>query len=141
MATDDKVIGCHYRDNMIQSFIHTSDNANLYFHEDQYRLSVLVHPEFKKAYEGSTDADPYYQEKYSYLKYHGFFAKPKIAVFRTMEESAVRENIINTKQIVFEATDSCNLNCMYCVFGEMYEGFDERSDDKINTRNAIKLLK
>jgi uncharacterized protein len=126
---------------MIQSFIHTSENDNLYIYDDQQRLSMLVHPEFEKAYKQSTDINPYYLRKYTYLKDYGFFAEPKLADFRTLEESTVREGLINTKQIVFEATDSCNLSCTYCAFGEIYEGYDARNYKKINTRYAINLLK
>jgi uncharacterized protein len=127
---------------MIQSFIHKSENDNLYVYDDQHRLSILVHPEFKKAYEKSMDTNLYYLKKYAYLRDHGFFAEPKRTDFRTLEESMVRDNIINTKQVVFEATDSCNLNCTYCGLGELYDGFDERTGKKkINTRYAINLLK
>lgn len=126
---------------MIQSFIHTSENENLYIYDDQHRLSMLVHPEFEKVYKKMGDADSYYLEKYAYLKTYGFFAKPKIADFIPLEESVVKDNIINTHQIVFETTDSCNLNCTYCALGEFYEGFDERIDKKINTHYAINLLK
>ncbi|MDR2913847.1 MAG: radical SAM peptide maturase [Tannerella sp.] len=126
---------------MIQSFIHTSENENLYIYDDQHRLSMLVHPEFEKAYKEATDANSYYLKKYTYLKDYGFFAKPKLADFRVLDELTVKENIINTKQIVFEVTDSCNLNCTYCALGELYEGYDRRSGRKINTRYAINLLK
>jgi len=126
---------------MTQSFIHKSDNNNLYLYDDQHRLSLLAHPEFEKAYEKARDVDPYYLKKYTYLKEYGFFAKAKLVDFITLDESVVRENIINTKQIVFEATDSCNLNCTYCALGELYEGYDERTGKRINTHNAIQLLK
>lgn len=126
---------------MIQSFIHTSENSNLYIYDDQHRLSILVHPEFEKAYEEKKHIDPYYLKKYAYLKAHGFFAKPQCADFITLKDSMVEENIINTKQIVFEVTDSCNLNCTYCAFGELYEGFDERCGKEMNIQYAINLLK
>ncbi len=126
---------------MIQSFIHTSENDNFYLYNDQYRLSMLVHPEFEKAYEHSTDADPYYLKKHAYMRTHGFFSEPKLADFRTLEESMVKENISHIKQVTFEATDSCNLNCTYCALGELYEGFNERTGKEINTRYAINLLK
>ena len=123
------------------SFIYKSENDNLYIYDDQYRLSVLMHPEFEKAYKKSTDVDSYYLKKYSYLRDFGFFSNPKLSNFITLDESMVRDNIINTQQIVFEATDSCNLNCMYCGVGELYEGYDERTGKKINIRYAINLLK
>ena len=126
---------------MIQSFVHSSESNNLYLYIDRHRLSMPVHPEFEKAVEKSKDADVYYLKKVAYMEEHGFFAEPEPTGFRALEESVVRHNIANTKQIVFEATDSCNLNCTYCALGELYEGYDERTDKKINTRYAINLLK
>lgn len=126
---------------MIQSFIHTSENNNSYIYDDQYRLSILVHPELKKACEKVTEVDPYYLKKYVYLRNHGFFAKPKLAEFRMLEEPMVVDNLVNTKQVVFEVTDSCNLNCTYCSLGELYKGVDERKGKKMNVDYAINLLK
>lgn len=125
----------------MQPFIHKSDNGNLYIYDDRYRLSMLVHPEFNKVYKKLKSVDPYYVKKYAYLRQYGFFEKSKFSNFRTLEESVVEENIIHVKQIVFEVTDSCNLKCTYCAFGELYDGFDERTKKKINTRYAINLLK
>jgi uncharacterized protein len=104
-------------------------------------MSMLAHPEFEKAFEKSKDCKPYYLKKYAYLKDHGLLDNSKLADFRTLRESTVIDNLVNVQQVVFEATDSCNLNCTYCGFGEMYEVYDERVGKKINTRNAINLLK
>jgi uncharacterized protein len=125
----------------MQSFLHTSENGNFYIYDDQLRLSLLVHPEFEKACEKSTCADPYYSQKYAYLGRYGFFKGPKFADFRVLEESVVRDNIIHARQIVFETTDCCNLKCLYCAQGELYEGIDERKGRRINTHYAINLLK
>ena len=126
---------------MIQSFIFKSENNNLYIYDDQSRLSILINPELEKVYNELTDSDPYYLKKYEYLKSHGFFEKSKLVDFRMLEASMIKDNIVNTQQIVFEVTDSCNLKCTYCALGELYEGFDERNGKKINTRYAINLLK
>lgn len=125
---------------MIRSFFCTSENKNIYIYDDQSRLSMLAHPELKKASEKSTDVDPYYLKKYAYLKVHGFFTKPKPTEFAVLEESIVEDNIKNIRQVVFEVTDSCNLSCTYCAFGELYDGYDERISKKIDTRKAIQLL-
>jgi Arylsulfatase regulator (Fe-S oxidoreductase) len=126
---------------MIQSIFHTTENNNMYIYDNQSRLSILVHPELEKVHEKSTKTQSYYLKKYEYLKKHGFFENSKLVEFRTLEEFMVRENIRNVKQVVFETTDSCNLNCTYCALGELYEGVDERVHKKINTHYAINLLK
>ena len=126
---------------MIQSLIHTTENNNSYIYDDQSRLSILIHPEIKKAHKKTTDADPYYLGKYAYLSNHNFFSKPKLANFGTLEESMVKATTMQVRQIVFEVTDCCNLNCSYCAFGELYEGFDARNFKNINIQYAIILLK
>ena len=126
---------------MIQSLIHTTENNNSYIYDDQSRLSILIHPELIKAHEKSTDAKPYYLGKYAYLSNHNFFSKPKSANFGTLNESMVKNSFIQARQIVFEVTDCCNLNCSYCAFGELYEGFDTRNFKNINTQYAINLLR
>jgi uncharacterized protein len=102
---------------------------------------MLVHPEFRKAYEELGDVDLYYSRKYKYLKKYNFFSTPLITNFGTVNESMIKESIVQTPQIVFEVTDFCNLSCLYCGFGELYEGFDVRNTKNINTHNAIKLIK
>jgi uncharacterized protein len=102
---------------------------------------MLIHPEFRKAYEKSTEVDPYYLGKYGYLKNHDFFSNFKSVNLETLNELMVKEAIIQTPQITFEVTDFCNLKCSYCGFGELYEGFDERNAKNIDALYAIKLLK
>lgn len=126
---------------MIQSLIHTTENDNSYIYDDQRRLSVLVHPELRKVREKSTTIDPYYIEKYAYLQEHGFFTETKVAKFETVTESMVTEGIIQNSQIVFEVTDSCNLSCTYCGYGDLYEVFDVRNHNNIKIRSAKKFLK
>ncbi len=126
---------------MNQSLIHSTENGNLYIYDNQRRLSMLVHPEFENAFTKSPNGDPYYLKKYAYLKNHGFFANLNHTDFIPLEESMVRENIVNTKQIVFEVTDSCNLKCTYCALGDLYDAVDERMGKKINAHYAINLLK
>lgn len=126
---------------MFKTLIHTSENDNLYIYNHQSKLSILVHPDFRKAYEGSADADPYYIKKYEYLKKHNFFSTVDPINFGKIDESVIKNNIAQVPQIVFETTDFCNLNCSYCVFGDFYEEFDVRNQKMINIDHAIILLK
>ena len=43
-------------------------------------------------------------------------------------------------QLVFEVTDACNLKCEYCVFGELYSGFDERLSRNLSFENAKAVI-
>jgi uncharacterized protein len=126
---------------MIESFIHTTENSNMYLYDDRQRLSLLIHPEIAKVHGKSAEVDPDYVKKYTYLNQHGFFDKPQLAQFGMIDETMIRESIVQSQQIVFEVTDECNLNCTYCGYGELYEGYDARNHQKINTRYAINLLK
>lgn len=126
---------------MIKTLLHKTEKGNLYIYDDESRLSMLAHPNFENAYKKSDNADPYYLKKYDYLKNHGFFTNPKLPEFATLDESVVIDNIVNARQIVFETTESCNLNCTYCGLGEIYDITDERKEKKINEENAITFLK
>lgn len=126
---------------MIQTFIHSTVNSNYYIYDDQRRLSLLIHPEIKKAHEQSQNVDPYYLKKYAYLKKNGFFTESTIPQFKTVDETDVLDSIIQTTQIVFEVTDSCNLNCVYCGYGKLFQVTDNRGHNNLHIENAIKLLK
>lgn len=126
---------------MIKSIIYSTESNNSYLYDAKHFFSMLMHPELEKAHEKSIDVDPYYLKKYAYLKEHNLFGESEPAVFETaLDESIIKENIIQTSQIVFETTDHCNLNCPYCSLGELYE-FGKKDRKNINTNYAINLLK
>lgn len=105
---------------------------------------MLVHPELRKVHEISKgeSVSSYYMKKYAYLKEHGFFGNSKVADFKTeINESIVEESIIQTQQIVFEVTDFCNLRCLYCVQGDLYENINKKNSGNIDIDSAISLLK
>jgi uncharacterized protein len=101
-------------------------------------FTLLCHPDFEEIIKEEDGS--YYKTKYDYLKKHGFFAKLKDTKISLLSESAVREGIIKSQQIVFEVTDKCNLQCKYCALGDFYEGHDSRQNKNININDAIKLL-
>ena len=107
----------------MKSIIHSTENNNFYLYDTQRILSMLIHPELKKIHEKSTDIniDAYYLKKYSYLVNHGFFGEAKPFEFKAnISENSIKENITQTKVIVFEITDYCNLKCKYCSLGDLY---------------------
>lgn len=38
----------------------------------------------------------------------------------------VEHSLVNLKQLTFEVTDACNLQCKYCSYGDLYFGYDKR---------------
>lgn len=46
----------------------------------------------------------------------------------------------NLRQIVFEVTDSCNLKCKYCGYGEFYGNYDSRVEKKLSFEKAKLFL-
>lgn len=52
--------------------------------------------------------------------------------------------LINLKQLVFEVTSHCNLNCYYCGYGELYNmrpNENERKNlDFLKAKNLIDYL-
>ena len=129
---------------MDQSIIYNSENENTYLYDNLFRLSMLIHPEIREARDKglNADIDPYYMKKYVYLKNNGFFSKSKINSLETkINEQKIKESIIQTPQILFEVTDSCNLSCTYCALGDLYEWGENRNSKNINMESAISLLK
>ena len=57
---------------MKESVVFLTKNSNSYLYSAQSLLSLLIHPELRKAYDKSANVDPYYLKKYEYLeKYAG----------------------------------------------------------------------
>ena len=46
----------------------------------------------------------------------------------------------NLRQIVFEVTDSCNLKCKYCGYGDFYTNYDSRAEKKLSFEKARMFL-
>ncbi len=42
------------------------------------------------------------------------------------DSGMIRSQLRDVKQIVFGVTDSCNLKCKYCGYGEFYNDYDEK---------------
>ena len=58
-----------------------------------------------------------------------------------IKEEDVIISLANTRQITFEVTDVCNLNCVYCAYGKFYNNYDIRSNKKMDIRLAYSMLK
>ena len=56
--------------------------------------------------------------------------------FYKITSKNVRYNLQNLRQLVFEVTDKCNLNCKYCACSELYRKYGTREDKNISFTRA-----
>lgn len=58
---------------------------------------------------------------------------------RRITTTEIENALVNLKQLTFEVTDACNLQCKYCGYGDLYYGYDKR-ETKYMTFRQGKLL-
>ena len=51
--------------------------------------------------------------------------------FSFLTAGMIGKNLINLPQLTFEVTDACNLNCKYCGYGNIYDGYDKRESKNL----------
>jgi len=85
--------------------------------------------------------DGYYKRKKCFFEKSGLLSGKKIS-FRNIDKKEIEKSIYDIQQVVFEVTERCNLNCVYCAYGELYNGNEERIKKKrdLKKEDAIKLL-
>lgn len=70
-----------------------------------------------------------------------FFGEAKPFEFKAnISENSIKENITQTKVIVFEITDYCNLKCKYCSLGDLYN-FSKKRIQKYKYKIRFKFPK
>lgn len=57
-----------------------------------------------------------------------------------LDDISIKRTLANTRQIVFEVTERCNLNCYYCGYGSFYSDRGKRTNDDLNYQRAILFL-
>lgn len=82
----------------------------------------------------------YYYKKYLFLLNSGYFNDVEVnkKIVPIVKED-VQNKFLNTNQIIFEVTESCNFNCSYCGFGELYNHSD-RKGKKLSIKKAKLFL-
>ena len=56
-------------------------------------------------------------------------------------EKTIKNNLINLKNIVFEVTEKCNLNCKYCGLSEqLYQKYEVRKSRDLPFKKAQLMI-
>ena len=91
------------------------------------------YPEFIPAY----NAFPHNVQRWDAIRYLILYKFGGLYVDMDYE---CTENITQTKVIVFEITDYCNLKCKYCSLGDLYN-FSKKESKNINIKYALNFLR
>lgn len=84
----------------------------------------------------------YYYKKFQMLMANGFFtALPQEKmVSGQVTAEAIQRTIANLRQITFEVTDACNLQCGYCAYGNFYTDYQPRQNKFMDVTAAKGLI-
>ena len=121
---------------LLSYFFHLDKNGDLnkinYNLPHQLTINAVVYSEKEILY---------YYNKYLLLKQNGLNSEKDIdrVGFTEITSQQVRWQLSHIKHIMFEVTDSCNLDCKYCGYGELYEGYDKRTNQSLNFNEMIPL--
>ena len=82
----------------------------------------------------------YQLDKYRFLKRNGFLKPSRnINIEGRLKGSDVKKNISTVRQVIFEVTEDCNLNCTYCTYSKFYIN-KERHDSYLSFENVRHTL-
>lgn len=83
----------------------------------------------------------YYIQKYEYLKKYGIIEPVHSVKLAQFTEEQIEWAFFNTPSIVFEVTESCNMDCSYCIYGDMYNFSSERGNRYLNAYQMINAIR
>lgn len=90
----------------------------------------------------NSEAYQYYSAYFTFLKNHSYFNPPQKSQMPLNRYTGeiVQRLLANTEEIVFESTTSCNMDCIYCGYGELYCENDYRKKKELSIKGAKKLI-
>lgn len=147
----------------------TSKNGNSYLYDRGHGSSMYCHPLLRHFIELlNNGADPeewfaqqpdgeveieaygkvpkqqlaYYLHKFLLMKADGYFAPFDNERYLSgrLEARDVELALANIRQVTYEVTDACNLNCEYCGYGKFYSDYDTRTDKKLDVEAGKRTL-
>ena len=133
---------CYNNEKMFIHYLHPVVN---YFYTNQIKNKTIRSlkigsDNFLSAY--SFEEIKYYFKKYHYFRKIGILSDNErdLSCTGRFSGESIRNQIANSRQIVLEVTDMCNLKCKYCGYGEFYDFYEERKGINMDFEKAKILL-
>ncbi len=84
----------------------------------------------------------YYYEKYQFLKIHGLFGvlTNRQRIMKDINPEMIGYYLANIKQITFEVTECCNLNCTYCTYNDLFLESEKRENKFLSIKTAKTII-
>ncbi|MCP5049611.1 MAG: radical SAM peptide maturase [bacterium] len=84
----------------------------------------------------------YYFKKYNLLKEKNVFShiKDKPPLQRRLTPQDIENLVTRCKEVIFEVTKTCNLDCRYCIQGDLYQIHEKDQRTNIHRDKAKRLL-
>lgn len=146
---------------MISSVLFKSKEGNYYLHSGYNNRFLLCHPlihqfanlsrqgidlrawieERKREGEEGAELEFYYQ-KFKFLENNQYFQEEDVVTKLSdrLTPEAIETSLANCRQLTFEVTDSCNLDCAYCAYGEFYYDYDRREGKNLPVDVALQMV-
>lgn len=84
--------------------------------------------------------EEYKRRKELYSMNKGCAQKGIPTIMTQYSKQIIDDNLSNTRQLLIEVTDGCNLSCKYCGYGELYGNYDKRTGKKQTFDNVKTLI-
>lgn len=131
--------------------------SSFYLYSGKHNKSILLHPclaDIIRREEGlpgvnrgpagnfSKEERNYYDKKYRFLKENGYFDRinQRERIKGRYTGEAIENRLYNNNNLVFEVTNCCNLECSYCIYGDLYRGFAQRKNEHLSMAKAKTLF-
>jgi uncharacterized protein len=110
----------NYHFNNEESFLTPRKDCRLYLQRVDNRVQILKE-------EIVPDKDTYYPDQAKLHSGH-------------ITAEGVSHQLANIRQIGFEVTDACNLQCTYCAYRDFYNNYDKRENKYLDIKKAKLLI-
>jgi len=153
---------------LINFLLFKTDSGNSYLYSPKQKKFLLLHPTtyylldlYKKNYDlkkfiaglkkGINIPDYgkctkkeilYHLNKIEFFKKNKFFESFDSAKFLSFKLKAedIKKALANTDSCTLEVTEKCNLNCLYCAYGNFYQNYEQRNKKNMDFSFAKKFL-
>jgi uncharacterized protein len=154
---------------IFSSVIFQSDGGNCYFFDHKINQWQFIHPilfhilelhlqgtdvtawvkelqtdpiEIKGLGSFSRGRIEYYYRKFLLLQQGNYFRRiSQEDIFQTdLKDEEIERMLANISQITFEVTEACQLKCMYCGYGTLYDNYEPRKNKPLCPQTAKNVI-